>query len=47
MQAANCVLCLSESFLCHEVHEGCLPHNKNDSDKTVNNMQLTLDWIRS
>ena len=26
-----------------EVHEGCLPHDRNNSDKAVNN----LPWIRS
>ena len=46
MQAANCVwFCLNP--FCHEVHEGCLPHDKNNSDKTVHNLQLTSTWIRS
>ena len=29
---------------CFEVHEGPLPHDKNDSDKTVHNLQLTSAW---
>ena len=45
MPAVNCVqFCLNP--FCHEVHEGCLPHGKNDSDKTILNLQLTSVWIR-
>ena len=36
---------LSEYF-CREVNEGCLPHNKNYSDKTVHNLQLGLEVER-
>ena len=46
MRAANCVL-LCQNPVCREVHEGCLPYNKNDSDKTVHKLQLTSAWIRS
>ena len=35
------------NHFCHELHEGCLPHDKNDSDKTVHNLQLTSPRIRS
>ena len=46
IRAANCVrFCLNP--FCREVHEGCLPHDKKDSDKTVHNLQLTSAWIRS
>ena len=45
MQAANCVrFCLN--LFCREVHKGCLPHNKNDSDKTVHNLLLISAWIK-
>ena len=40
MQAASCVQFGLNPFCC-EVHEGCLPHDLNDSDKTVHNLQLT------
>ena len=46
MRAANCVqFCLNP--FSREIHEGCLPHDKIDSDKTVHNVQLTSAWIRS
>ena len=32
---------------CREVHGGCLPHDKNDSDKTAYKLQLTSAWVRS
>ena len=32
---------------CPEVNESCLPHNKNNSDKTVHNLQLASAGIRS
>ena len=43
-----CKLCtvLSES-VCHEVHEGCLPHDNSTPDKTIHNLQLTSAKIRS
>ena len=43
MRAANCVgFCLNP--FCGEVHctKGCLPHDKNDSDKTVHDLQHQL-----
>ena len=46
MQAANCVR-FSQNPICPGVHEGCLPHGKNDSDKDIHNLQLALAWIRS
>ena len=40
MLAAKFVLfCLNPFW--REVHEASLPHDKNDSDKTVHNLQLT------
>ena len=42
---ANCVRFWQNTFCC-EVHEACLPHDKEDSDKTVHNLQLTSAWIR-
>ena len=39
MRAANCVRFCQNHF-CREVHEGCLRHDKNDSDKAVHNLQL-------
>ena len=35
-----------QDHFCREVHQGCLPQDKNDSDKTVHNLQLTSAWIR-
>ena len=46
MRAANCVQFCQNPFWC-EVHEGCLPHDKYDSDKAIHNSQLTSAWIRS
>ena len=40
LQFINCV------WFC-QVHEGCLPHDKNDSEKALHNLQLTSAWIRS
>ena len=37
MRASNCERFFSESGT---VHEGCLPHDKNDSDITAHNLQL-------
>ena len=31
---------------CCEVHEGCLPYDKKDSDETVHNLQLGLEVER-
>ena len=46
IQAAYCVqFCLNP--FCVEVNEGFLRHNKNTSDKTIHNLQLTSAWIRS
>ena len=45
MRAANYVqFCLNP--FCREVHEGCLPHDNNNSDKTVHNLQLGLEVER-
>ena len=46
MPATNFVR-FCQNPLCIEVHVGCLPHNKNVSDKTVHHLQLTSAWIRS
>ena len=46
MQAANCVR-FNQNPFCPEVHEGCLLQDKNDSDESVHNLQLTSAWIRS
>ena len=43
---SNCVRFCQNPF-CREVHEGCLPHDKKDSDEVVHNFELTLAWIRS
>ena len=40
MRAANCVQFYLNLF-CPEVNEGSLPHNKNDTDKTVLSLQFT------
>ena len=38
MGAVNCLrFCLNP--FCREVKEGCLPHDKNDSDKTIHNLR--------
>ena len=39
MQVANCVWFCQNPFCC-EVHEGCLFHDKNVSDKADHNLQL-------
>ena len=43
MRAAR--FCLNPYY--REVHEGCLSHNNNNSDKTIHNLQHTSVWIRS
>ena len=46
MQASNCVqFCLN--LFCCKLHEVCLPHKKNDLDKTIHNLQLASASIRS
>ena len=43
MQAANCLLISLNPFGC-EIHESCFPHDTNDSDKTIHNLQFTSAW---
>ena len=45
MRAEDCAqFCLNP--YCEE-YESCLPQDKNNSDKTVHNLQLTTAWTRS
>ena len=48
MRAASGTVCLNRFYSnFSKVYEGCLTHNKNNSDKTAHDLQLSSALVRS
>ena len=45
MRAAGGTVCLNHFY--SKVYEGCLTHNKNNSDKTAHDLQMSSALVRS
>ena len=45
MRAASGTVCLNHFY--SKVYEGCLTHNKNNSDKTAHDLQMSSALVRS